>query len=220
MDGLGLRGIGLVALAILPLGAAPALAQGIDPYTAPYCEPLAETKLLYTNRAYLILSKPKDAPAFYYSYTILGTQQRVDRIGQLLFDDGDDHWELQSDAEGLRLLWPLRPQKQFVLQRVNRTTGVHAKVSFVVLGLEPITVGGKLYRSWKIRRLDSADNNTTFVQFLWYAPELCTLSAFTDSQHRLVRLLRILKPEDPDYGRAVVRRKGRLYFVDTGEPVD
>jgi hypothetical protein len=54
---------------------------------------------------------------------------------------------------------------------------------------------------------------------LWYAPQLCTLSAFTDSQHRTVRLLRVLKPGDPDYDREVVRKNRRLYFVDTGEMV-
>lgn len=215
----GLRRLSLAAVLVSAVGIAAARAQAVDPYTALYCEPPAETKLLYTNRAYLIERKPEDAPPLYYSYAILGSDRRVERRGQLLFDDGDDHWEIEGDSDRLGLFWPLRPQKTFVLNRVDRTNGAHAEVSFAVLGLEPIEVGNRPYRSWKIRRVDKIDNGTTFVQFLWYAPELCTLSAFTDSQHRMVRLLRVLKPGDADYGREIVRKKGRLYFTDKNEPV-
>jgi hypothetical protein len=34
-----------------------------------------------------------------------------------------------------------------------------------------------------------------------------------------VRLLRVLKPGDPDYERPLERKKGHLYFADTGEIV-
>jgi hypothetical protein len=205
--------------AAILLAAAPARAADTNPYAASYCEPAPDTKLLYTNRAYLILPKTADAPPLYFSYRVLGTDQFVQRRGQLLFDDGSDHWELESDADGLRLLWPLRPQNHFELDRVDRTTGAHAHVAFMVLGLEPIEVQKKIYRSWKIRRLDKIDDGTSFLQFLWYAPELCTLTAFTDSQHRVVKLLRALKPGDTDYERPVIRRQGRLHFADTDELV-
>lgn len=234
MRGNGIRGVGwrivsgvaraLLGLAFLALGQLllaqiPALAQGVDIYAAPYCEPPPQTKLLYSNRGYLILPKPANAPAFFYYYQILGTQTKVERAGQLLFDDGQDRWDLASNPDGLGQLWPLRPQKKFDLDRVDGASGVHAKVSFEVLGLEPVQIGDKLYRSWKIRRLDHADDGTTFLQFLWYAPELCTLTEFTDSQHRLVKLLRVLKPGDANYDRPVVRKKGHLYFADTNEEV-
>ena len=49
---------------------------------------------------------------------------------------------------------------------------------FRTLGLEPITVNGLPYKSWKIRRIDTIEGGQTYVQFLWYAPQLCTLSAF------------------------------------------
>jgi hypothetical protein len=205
----------LVALA----GVTPAGAQSSDPYAAGYCEPAADTKLLYTNRAYLILPKPADAPSFYYSYVILGTGARVERRGQLMFDDGEDHWDFDSRLSSLEQLWPLRPDKRFELDRTDRKTGQKARVTFTVLGLEPIDVGRRPYRSWKIRRLDRFEGGATFVQFLWYSPELCTLSAFTDSQHRNVRLLRVLNPGDKDYDRPVARRKGKLYFTDTNEQV-
>jgi len=205
----------LLALAALPARAA----ENTNPYAATYCEPAPETKLLYSNRAYLILPKAPDAPPLYFSYRILGTDQFVQRRGQLLFDDGGDKWELESDADGLKLLWPLRPQNHFELERVDRTNGRHAQVSFMVLGLEPLAVEKEIYRSWKIRRLDRFDDGTTFLQFLWYSPALCTLSAFTDSQHRVVKLMRVLHPGDKDYDRPVVRRKGHLYFSDTNEPV-
>lgn len=212
-------GIALVA-ALAVLGSAPgARAQNTDPYTAEYCEPNAQTKLLYTNRAYLILPKAPDTPALYFSYKILETGKFVQRRGQFLFDDGDDNWELASNPESLRLFWPLRPEKKVEIDRVDRTTGAHAHVTFVVLGLEPIEVNHASYKSWKIRRLDTMEGGKSFVQFLWYAPQLCTLSAFTDSQHRTVRLLRVLKPGDPDYDREVARKNRRLYFVDTGEMV-
>lgn len=213
------RLISWVAVVLLGAAVMPAHANDTNPYAASYCEPAPETKLLYTNRAYLILPKSPDAPPLYFSYRILGTDQFVQRHGQLLFDDGADHWDLESDADGLKLLWPLRPQNHFELDRVDRTTGVHAHVSFLVLGLEPIEVQKQVYRSWKIRRLDKFQDGTSFLQFLWYAPSLCTLSAFTDSQHRLVKLVRVLTPGDPDYDRPVVRRKGRLYFADTNEQV-
>jgi len=204
---------------LLALAALPARAADTNPYAASYCEPPPETKLLYNSRAYLILPKSPDAPPLYFSYRILGSDQFVQRHGQLLFDDGSDHWELESDADGLKLLWPLRPQNHFELQRVDRTTGHHAQVTFTVLGLEPIEVEKQIYRSWKIRRLDRFDDGTTFLQFLWYSPALCTLSAFTDSQHRVVRLLRELHPGDTDYDRPVVRRRHHLYFADTNELV-
>ena len=59
--------------------AAPARAQGGDPSAAAYCEPAPQTKLLYSNRGYLILPKPADAPPLAYSYAILGTERRVER---------------------------------------------------------------------------------------------------------------------------------------------
>jgi hypothetical protein len=213
------RAVG-IAVVLAALGAAHAVrAQGTDPYTAEYCEPEPQTKLLYANRAYLVLPKEPDAPALYFSYKILETGKFVQRRGQFLFDDGDDRWKLESNPDSLRLFWPLRPEKKLEIERVDRTSGAHAQVSFVVLGLEPITVDGIPYRSWKIRRLDTVEGGKSYVQFLWYAPELCTLSAFTDSQHRVVRLLRELKPGDPDYGRELVRKNHRLYFADTGELV-
>ena len=215
------RWVGIALWAALAfLAVAPgARAQSTDPYTAEYCEPDPQTKLLYTNRAYLVLPKAPDTPALYYSYKILGTGKFVQRRGQFLFDDGDDRWELESNPDALRLFWPLRPGKKLELDRVDRTNGEHSHVTFVVLGLEPIVVGGIPHKSWKIRRLDTIEGGKSFVQFLWYAPALCTLSAFTDSQHRTVRLLRILKPGDPDYDRDVVVKKHHLYFADDGERV-
>ena len=208
----------LVALGMLEMAGAVS-AQNTDPYAAEYCEPDPQTKLLYTNRAYLVLPKPPGAPALYFSYKILETGKFVQRRGQFLFDDGDDRWELESNPEALRLFWPLRPEKKLEIERVDRTNGAHAQVTFVVLGLEPIAVNGIPYKSWKIRRLDTIEGGKSFIQFLWYAPELCTLSAFTDSQHRTVRLLRVLKPGDPDYDRQLVLKKHHLFFVDTGEMV-
>ena len=215
------RAVGIaVVLALAALGAPHGVhAQNIDPYTAEYCEPEPQTKLLYSNRAYLVLPKAPDTPALYFSYKILETGKFVQRRGQFLFDDGDDRWALESNPEALRLFWPLRPEKKLEIERVDRTNGAHAQVSFVVLGLEPITVNGVAYRSWKIRRLDTIEGGQSYVQFLWYAPQLCTLSAFTDSQHRMVRLLRALKPGDPDYDRDLVRKNHHLYFTDTGEVV-
>jgi len=211
-------GVVLAAVAALS-GAAAAVAQSSDPYTAGYCDPLAETKLLYSNRAYLILPKPADAPSFYYSYVILGTGKKVERRGQFMFDDGDDRWDFDAHLSTLEQLWPLRPDKQFELDRTERNTGMKARVTFTVLGLEPIRVNHREYRSWKIRRLDRYEDGRSFVQFLWYSPELCTLSAFTDSKNRNVRLLRILNPGDKDYDRPLAVRKRELYFADTNEPV-
>ena len=59
------RAVGLtLAIALTALGMAQgARAQSTDPYTAGYCEPDPQTKLLYTNRAYLILPKGPDSPA-------------------------------------------------------------------------------------------------------------------------------------------------------------
>ena len=197
----------------------PARAQGSDTYAAGYCEPLADTKLLYTNRGYLILPKPQDAPSFYYSYAILGTGKKVERRGQLMFDDGDDRWDFDAHLSTLEQLWPLRPDKHLEIDRTERTTGMKARVTFTVLGLEPIEVGHREYKSWKIRRLDRYEDGHTFVQFLWYSPELCTLSAFTDSKHRNIKLIRVLLPGDKDYDRAIVVRNRKLYFSDTNELV-
>jgi hypothetical protein len=215
------RALGIaVVMALAALGTPHgARAQNTDPYTADYCEPDPQTKLLYTNRAYLILPKPANSPALYFSYKILETGKLVERRGQFLFDDGDDRWKLESNPDALRLFWPLRPEKKLELDRVDRTSGAHGHVTFVVLGLEPLTVNGVPYKSWKIRRIDAVEGAKSTVQFLWYAPALCTLSAFTDSQSRTVRLLRVLKPGDPDYDREVVRKNRRLYFADTGEMV-
>ena len=94
-----------------------------DPYAADYCEPEAHTKLLYSNRGYLILPKAPDAPALYFSYQILGTQTFVQRRGQFLFDDGDDRWKLESNPGALKLFWPLRPEKKLEIERVDRTNG-------------------------------------------------------------------------------------------------
>jgi len=207
-------------MALTALGAGHgARAQSTNPYTAEYCEPDPGTKLLYTNRAYLVLPKAPDSPALYFKYKILETGKFVERRGQFLFDDGNDRWELESDPEALRLFWPLRPEKKLEIERVNRTNGEHSNVTFVVLGLEPIMVDGVPYKSWKIRRLDAMEGGKSFVQFLWYSPQLCTLAAFTDSQHRNVRLLRMLKPGDRDYDRDLVVKSHHLYFADKDEMV-
>src|ERR1700681_746888 len=76
----------LVAWAIFWTAGA-ARAQSTDPYAATYCEPDPQTKLLYTNRAYLILPKAPDTPALYFSYQILETGKFVQRRGQFLFDE-------------------------------------------------------------------------------------------------------------------------------------
>jgi hypothetical protein len=199
-----------------------ARAQNENPYAATYCEPEAGTKLLYTNRAYEIESKPVGAPPLYYSYKILAPgegAQHVQRKSQLLFDDGADPWNVETGSDDVRDFWPLQPSKELTLERVDQKTGVHSEVSFLVLGLEEIEAGTRVHRSWKIRRLDRNSDGSHFFQFLWYAPELCTLSAFTDSQHRMVRLLRILKPGDPDYNRPLTVEKHRLYFADKNELV-
>jgi hypothetical protein len=197
----------------------PAGSQGSDPSAAAYCEPAPQTKLLYSNRGYLILPKLADAPPLAYSYAILGTERRVERAGQFMFDDGGDRWAFESNPEGLTQFWPLKPRKQFDITRINRYTRGKALVSFVVVGPESIDVGRRSYKSWKIQRTDHLEDGSTTTQFLWYSPELCTLSAFTDSQQRTINLLRILKPGDPDYNRAVARRDGKLVFSDTGEAV-
>lgn len=193
-----------------------------DPYAAGYCEPRAKTRLLYSNRAYEIEPKPANAPPLYYSYKILapGTDRAlVQRRSQLLFDDGTDKWEVETGSDEVRGFWPLQPSKELVIERKDRETGVHAEVSFLVLGLDPIESGSHVYRSWKIRRLDKSSDGSRYFQFLWYAPEICTLSAFTDSQHRLIRLLRALKPGDPDYDRPLEVKKHHLYFADNHELV-
>ncbi len=215
------RGVAIVALTLLLVVgfAQHASAQSADPYAAQYCEPKPQTKLLYTNRAYLILPKAPDEPALYYSYKILETGKAVKRHAQFMFDDGEDRWDLESNPQALRLFWPLRPGKTQAIERVDRTTGAHAHVTFTVLGLEPVTVNGIPYKNWKIRRLDSIGGGKSFAQLLWYAPALCTLSAFTDSQHRTVRLLRVLNPGDRDYDREVVVKEHHLYFADNGEMV-
>jgi hypothetical protein len=209
----------LLLVAAASAFAASARAQGGDPASADYCEPAPKTKLLYTNRGYLILPKPADAPPLAYSYSILGTERSVVRAGQFLFDDGGDRWAFESNPDGLNQFWPLRPQKQFDITRINRYTRGKALVSFVVLGTESVNVGGRGYKSWKVRRTDHIEGGSTTTQLLWYSPELCTLSAFTDSQQRTINLLRVLKPGDRDYNRAVARRNGRLVFTDTGEAV-
>ena len=199
--------------------AAPDRAQGGDPAVGDYCEPAPQTKLLYSNRGYLILPKPADAPPLAYSYSILGTERTVVRAGQFLFDDGGDRWAFESNPEGLSQFWPLKPQKHFDITRINRYTRGKALVSFVVEGSESINVGARGYESWRIRRTDHVEGGSTTTQLLWYSPELCTLTAFTDSQQRTVNLLRILKPGDRDYKREVTRRNGKLVFTDTGEAV-
>lgn len=214
-------GFGAVLLLAAAIGtvAPPVRAQGGDPSAGAYCEPAPQTKLLYSNRGYLILPKPADAPPLAYSYSILGTERSVVRAGQFLFDDGGDRWAFESNPEGLEQFWPLKPQKHFDITRINRYTRGKAMVSFVVEGTESIAVGSRSYKSWRIRRTDHVEGGSTTTQLLWYSPELCTLSAFTDSQERTVNLLRVLKPGDRDYNRAVARRNGKLVFTDTGEAV-
>ncbi len=208
---------------VLPLAlaasllAGPARAQGSD--SGAYCEPAPQTKLIYSNRGYLILPKPADAPPLVYSYSILGTQRSVVRAGQFLFDDGGDRWAFETNPEGLTQFWPLKAQKHFDITRINRFTRGKALVSFVVEGTESITAVGRSYLSWRIRRTDHVDGGSTTTQLLWYSPDLCTLAAFTDSQQRRVTLLRVLKPGDRDYNRPVARVDGKMVFSDTGEPV-
>lgn len=182
----------------------------------------AGTKILYSNRAYLIEPKPADAPPLYFTYRILaptGRSQHVDRQSQFLFDDGTDHWDVKVGLNDLQNFWPLQPRKGLSLERVNRRTHETDDVSFLVLGLEPIGEGQHKYLSWEIRRIDHYSDGTLFYQFLWYAPEICVLSAFTDSQHRVVELLRVLRPGDRDYNRPLKVKRHRLYFADNNSPV-
>ncbi|MGH7125800.1 MAG: hypothetical protein ACREFI_15610 [Stellaceae bacterium] len=194
-------------------------AQGQSSDSAAYCEPPPQTKLIYSNRGYLILPKPADAPPLAYSYSILGTERSVVRAGQFLFDDGGDRWAFESNPEGLTQFWPLKAQKHFDITRINRFTRGKALVSFVVEGTENINAAGRVYRSWRIRRTDRQEGSSTTTQLLWYSPDLCTLAAFTDSQQRTITLLRVLKPGERDYNRPVTRRDGKMVFTDTGEAV-
>jgi len=86
-----------MAMLLLAVGAvaSSARAQGSD--SAAYCEPAPQTKLIYSNRAYLIMQKPADAPPLAYSYSIIGTERSVVRAGQILFDDGGDRWAFESN---------------------------------------------------------------------------------------------------------------------------
>ncbi len=192
-------------------------AQGVDAASGDYCEPAPQTKLIYTNRAYLILPKPADADPMSYAYSIIGTERRVLRAGQFLFDDGGDRWAFESNPDGLARFWPLRPRTHFDITRINRFTRGKALVSFVVEGTEMIGAAGRSYRSWRIRRTDREEGSSTTTQLLWYSADLCTLAAFTDSQQRTITLLRVLKPGDRDYSRPIARRSGRMVFADTGE---
>ena len=213
------RAMGIVLLLAVALGVYPAAARAQSGDSAAYCEPPPQTKLIYSNRGYLILPKPADAPPLSYSYSILGTERSVVRAGQFLFDDGGDRWAFESNPEGLTQFWPLKAQKHFDITRINRFTRGKALVSFIVEGTENINAAGRIYRSWRIRRTDREEGSSTKTQLLWYSPDLCTLSAFTDSQQRTVSLLRVLKPGDRDYNRAVARRDGKMVFTDTGEAV-
>ena len=212
-------GIGTVLLLAVAayLFAGQARAQGTD--SGAYCEPAPQTKLLYSNRGYLIMPKPADAPPLAYSYSILGSERSVVRAGQFLFDDGGDRWAFETNPEGLTQFWPLKPRKHFDITRINRFTRGKALVSFEVEGTENINAVGRVYRSWRIRRTDHIDGGSTTTQMLWYSPDLCTLAAFTDSQQRTITLLRVLKPGDRDYNRPVARVNGKMVFSDTGEAV-
>ena len=213
----------VLAALVIWIGVAPTCAQAQeDPYSAPYCQPQAGTKLLYSNRAYLIEPNPPDAPPLYYRYRILAPgsgQRHAERQGQLLFDEGPGEWKIESGVDELLGFWPLYPDKELALERVDRETGVRSDARFLVLGLEPIVTGIGVYRSWKIRRVDRNSDGTGFFQLLWYAPDICTLSAFTDSQHRMIRLLRILQPGERDYDRPLMVRRHHLYFADHRERV-
>src|SRR5690348_1834345 len=213
------RGIGTVLLLVGIAGAFASSARAQDSASGAYCEPAPQTKLLYSNRGYLILPKPADAPPLAYSYSILGTERSVLRAGQFLFDDGGDRWAFESNPEGLTQFWPLKPQKHFDITRINRFTRGKALVSFVVEGAENINAAGRIYRSWRIRRTDHEEGGSTKTQVLWYSPDLCTLSAFTDSQDRTINLLRVLKPGDRDYNRPIARRNGKMVFTDNNEAV-
>jgi hypothetical protein len=212
---------GIVTMLLLAVaafaGASTVRAQGSD--AGAYCEPPPQTKLIYSNRGYLILPKPANAPPLAYSYSILGTERSVVRAGQFLFDDGGDRWAFESNPEGLTQFWPLKPQKHFDITRINRFTRGKALVSFVVEGTENINAAGRSYRSWRVRRTDHEEGSSTTTQLLWYSPDLCTLAAFTDSQQRTIALLRVLKPGERDYNRSVARRNGKMVFTDTGEAV-
>ena len=206
----------LLAAVLVAVSATAASAQ-----SATYCEPQPGLRYFYTDRAYLILPKPANLGPMVYSYTLQGMQfdRHVDRYGQFLFDDGSDRWAFESNPDGLQQFWPLKRGNKLGIEKVDRNTRNHALVSLTVVGTEPVQVGTKSYTSWKIRRFDRLEQNSTFEQFLWYSPELCTLTAFTSSQQRTITLLRILKPTDKDYKRPVVRKKGQLYFADTNKPV-
>jgi hypothetical protein len=214
--------LGLMALALWTgTFAVTARAQN-DATAADYCEPAAGTKLLYTNRAYEIEKTPIDAPALYYTYKILAPalhSQYVERRSQFMFDDGEDRWDVLNAEQEVRGFWPLHSGKELVLHRVDRVTRVQSEVTFQVLGLESIDGGTQAYQSWKISRNDRNSDGSRFSQFLWYAPNICTLSAFTDSQHRAIHLVRVLKPGDRDYDRPLTVKKHQLYFADTNEPV-
>jgi len=184
-----------------------------------YCEPAVGTKFLYTDRGYLIEPKPAGASSIEYRYLILGTQRHVERYGQFLFDDGGDRWAFESNPQGLGEFWPLTMRKHLDIERYDRYTRAHAFVSLRVEGTEPVEVGDRGYSSWRVERQDRLEDKSTTSQTLWYSPELCTLTQFTDSQERTVTLLRILHPGDRDYNRPVVRRLHRLYWGDTNQPV-
>ena len=210
-----MRAVVLAAM-LLVVGAGAALAQ-----SAAYCEPQAGLRLLYTDRAYLIVPKSASLGPMVYSYTLQGMQfdRHVDRYGQFLFDDGGDRWAFESNPDGLQKFWPLKRGNKLGIEKIDRNTRNHALVTLTVVGTEPVQVGNRSYVAWKVRRYDNLEEKATFEQFLWYAPELCTLAAFTDSQQRRIDLLRILKPSDRDYKRPVVRKQGQLFFADTNKPV-
>ena len=200
------------AATVLVLTASATLAAGDDPYKARYCAPVPGDKLLYSDRAYLILDKPKGAAPLEYAYEILHKHEKVKRVGQFLSDESDTR---AADPATLARLWPLQPGNT-VSFRTQRPDGGPVDVSLKVLGIDVVESPGRSYTSWKILRIERDDHGRRQSQTLWYAPDLCALAAFTSSKNKVIRLLRVLRPGDPDYQRPLDRVKGRLVFADTG----
>jgi hypothetical protein len=205
------------AIGAAALVGAPAMAAGGDgAYSARYCSPAPGSKLLYSDRAYLILDTPKGASPLEYSYEILHKKERVKRVGQLLSDEGDAS---AADPAALARLWPLQPGNKigFHTRREDRSV---VEVSLNVLGIDVVETPGHSYTSWKILRTERDDRGRRVTQTLWYAPELCALAAFTSSKNKVIRLVRVLHPGDPGYDRPLDRVKGKLVYADDGAAVD
>jgi hypothetical protein len=181
---------------------------------AQYCNPPIGTRLVYDDRVYTV------AAVDGFTQTMHAELRHRDSeiIGMVLYRNVSEPWRFtRSGPDGFRSFWPAKRGNTLDYSIKNHSSQ-DIDGSVTIAGNENIELPFGTYKTWKITNAQAVDNGGRSIDTNWYSPELCA-SAQIAITGGVSKLLKILKPSDPDYARPIIYKNRHTYWGDTDQPV-